>query len=149
MGFHAVGDRFGAGVAHERNDVRAMSLLDTVIGTATDEPTLDLHFDDRQIATGGERRTFCVDVADGDPDIALCELRADATHPGVIVDQVDAVDSDQESVLPGFLGKAFHHPVNEPHVLQRNQRRGNGCMTGWLAPANWVESASARAITPG
>src|SRR5215475_9020541 len=147
MGFHAVGDRFGADVARDRNDVRAMSLLDPVIGTATDESAVGLHFDDRQIATGGERRTFCVDVADGDPDIALCELRADATYEGVIVDQVDAVDRDQESVLPGFLGRAFHHPVNELHVLQRNQRQGNGCTTGWLAPANWVESASARAIT--
>src|SRR5262245_66394767 len=96
MGFHAVGDRFGADVARDRNDVRAMSLLDPVIGTATDESAVGLHFDDRQIATGGERRTFCVDVADGDPDIALCELRADATYEGVIVDQVDAVDLDQD-----------------------------------------------------
>ena len=103
-----------------------MSLLDPVVGTSTDEPAIDLHLDHRQIAAGGERRTFSVDVVDGDPDIALGELRADSPHEVVVIDQVDTIDRDQKSVLPGFLGKPLHHSVDELHVLQRDQRQRNG-----------------------
>ncbi|HEY6701145.1 MAG TPA: hypothetical protein VI137_10115, partial [Pseudolabrys sp.] len=87
-----------------------MSLLDPVIGAAANEPAIDLHFHDRQIAMGGKCAPFRIDVTDCYPDIALCELRADALNECVIVDQIDRIDSDQEAILPCFLRKPLQHP---------------------------------------
>jgi hypothetical protein len=39
-----------------------MSLLDPVIGAAANEPAIDLHFHDRQIAMGGKCAPFRIDV---------------------------------------------------------------------------------------
>ena len=77
-----------------------------------------------------ERCTFGVDVADGDPNIALRELRPDTPYKGVIVDQIDAIDRDQESVLPGFSESRSIIPSMNCMSSSASNGRGMDARTG-------------------
>ena len=64
------------------------------------------------------------------PSIEIPMFRAascgDTPNRNEFVDQIDAIDRDQETILPNLVGKMRHQPVDKLHVLQRLQRQANG-----------------------
>ena len=65
------------------------------------------------------------------PSIEIPIFRAascdgDTPNQNELVDQIDAIDRDQETILPNLVGKMRHQPVDKLHILQRLQRQANG-----------------------
>jgi hypothetical protein len=123
--FDALGHRLGARLARNRGDLCTTCLLDPVVGASSNEFSADFHLDDRQIAAPGKAGAVRVDIVHGHPDIALRELRANVSHEFVIVDQVNAINRNQETVASAFFRKVLDHPVNKLHILQRKQWQGD------------------------
>ncbi len=103
-----------------------MRLLDPVVGTAADIFAVDLHFDDRQFAPPGERRPLRIDAVDRNSDISRRQLGGNMPDQNELVDQIDAINRDQEAILPNLVGKMRHQPVDKLHILQRLQRQADG-----------------------
>ena len=87
---------------------------------------VDLHFDDRQFAPPGERGALRIDAVDRNSDISRRQLGGNMPNQNEFVDQIDAIDRDQEAILPNLVGKMRHQPVDKLHILQRLQRQADG-----------------------
>lgn len=126
LSFHAFGIGFRAGIARNGHDLRAVRLLDPVVGTAADIFAVDLHFDDRQFAPPGERGPLRIDAVDRNSNISRRQLGGNMSNQNEFVDQIDAINCDQETILPNLVGKMRHQPVDKLHILQRLQRQADG-----------------------
>lgn len=120
---YALGNRSRPGIARDCDDLRAMSLLDAVVGAAVNELAGYFHLDNREFSPSGECRTQRVHIVDRYANVTRSELGGDPLNQRQLIDEVDAIDPDQKAILPHFVRKVFHHAVNEVHVLQREQRQ--------------------------
>ena len=105
-GFDALGDRARAMVLGQLDDLAAHRLFQPVIRAAGDKLMIDLQLDERKVPKPHQRRPLGADIVDHDRNIMKADLPCDIDHEIQIVDDLGAVDLDQQAAERRMVGHA-------------------------------------------